>query len=609
MSKNKNVKNEMDIDLEQVPIRERTKKNKLKLQDILKIVFILFVVNSVFAYLGYKIYDAKNVVENVYTIINCSLLIGLTLLFGLTILFNKKAKNIFGILASVMLIIVVGFNFLVEFNFIKLQKQDTIPNFKDETINDALVWASNNNINIEQILEFSDNVDDGFIITQDILPNTLLKNVEKIKLSVSSGPDPNKEIEIPNFVGLSIDDLLEFIKTHKLSNVKIDFEEKNDIDKDEIISQSHRGEIKRNAEIKFVASLGSRALLDITKVEKLEELSEFDALIWLKRNGFNYKIEYDFSATIKKGFVIKQSVKSGDKANPNADTITITISKGKKIVVPDLLSMSVEDIVKWIAENDLKIKYDESYSSTIAADKVMKASVEKGSEITAGTTVTITISTGQLKFPSFSSLQEFRTWASNFNVKFTEKREFNDSVAAGNIIDFSIKTGSNVIFEDTITVRISQGKAVTVPNLVGMSRSAITDRCNSLGLNCTFQNGSFSNIPANQATAQSVGAGNQVVSGTTVTITLSRGPAKQVQVVILPDLFGLTAEATINSLRNDLNQQLKDKNATGITFNFTTRASNDCPMGNGFVHQESPIQGGGNWVTEGQTYQIIVIKC
>ena len=67
-------------------------------------------------------------------------------------------------------------------------------------------WASKNKIDINSTYEYSDNILEGNIITQDVLPGTLLKKVKEINFVVSDGPNYDKEVILSSLIGLKLDD-------------------------------------------------------------------------------------------------------------------------------------------------------------------------------------------------------------------------------------------------------------------------------------------------------------------------------------------------------------------------------------------------------------------
>jgi beta-lactam-binding protein with PASTA domain len=169
-----------------------------------------------------------------------------------------------------------------------------------------------------------------------------------------------------------------------------------------------------------------------------------------------------------------------------------------------------------------QIKYD--YEIACLEPSIGKNGLyyKEGEEIEEGTLIKLITSKGVLKMKKFSSLADFRSWASKYGVNINEVFEFNDNIKQGDIIKFSHEEGSIINYNDTVTVYVSDGKAINVPDFYGKSKSSIQGTCNSLGLNCTFYY-TRSNNTKDTAVAQNKRAGSQVIKGTYVNIGLSGG--------------------------------------------------------------------------------------
>jgi len=403
--------------------------------------------------------------------------------------------------------------------------------------------------------------------------------------------------------GLKVDDLLKFIKENHLKNVSINYEVNNEKEKDIIISQSTKGTIKRKDEISFTVSLGSQESLKPIKIKDLTNLSEFDATLYLKSNGIKYNITYEFNSKIKRGYVVSQDKKKDTKVDPNQDTVDLVISKGKEINVPDFTGKSVNDVLEWISKNNLKSSFAENFSLTVKDGELIGINYNKDDKLEEGTKIIITTSKGYLTVPKFNSLAEFINWANANGIRYTQDYQYSNTVSKGNIISLSLATGAKVDpNKDSIGVIISYGAPVTIPNFVGKNKSEITSTCKSVGLNCNFYYIGYSNTAADVATNQTIGAGNKVVSGTYIKIGLSNGPAKTYSFYIQAEwMINSTADNTIATLKKYLSAS-----CPGVTFNFVKKAHTSSPSG--FIHPSSPVQGGNNNFTQGQTYTIWIVE-
>lgn len=549
------------------------------------------------------------IVKNMYDKVNgMSLLIGalilelFSLLFFLTSLVKNKVKNALNIFSSLAFISFITFTVLDYNDIIKIKKMDTLPNFINKNIADVVVYADEKKLDIDYSYEYSDNVEEGKIISQDVLPGTILKKIDKVSFVVSGGPNYDKEIILTNFEGTKIDELIDFISKNYLNNVNIVYEINNEIERDIIISQSVKGNTKRSSLITVKVSLGSKDSLSPISLEDLRDKKLFDATLYLKRNGISYELKYEFSDTINKDHIISTDPSSGE-VTPLSSKVILTVSKGKSITVPNLKDMEMKDIVSWASENNVKLSFNEEYHKDIKLGQIISVSEKENNIIAEGTNITITTSKGPLRLINTHNLTEFKTWADKYKVDYSIKYEYSDTVSKGTIIKYSIEIDSIIDFDNSITVTVSNGKSITVPNFVGMSKYNITTTCKNLGLNCTFYYTGYSSTAKDIAKSQNVKAKTVVMSGTYVSIGLSSGPAKTYSIYIQEEWFTKgNADATISTLKQKLSVE-----CPGVIFKFEKRSSNT-GAGAGYIHESSPTKGGQNSFTQGKTYTFYIIN-
>ena len=508
----------------EVPTAKIEKIEDKQKKDVVTRIILSMTVLFALTFLFYMIIDSVTKVDQLYQIINASLIFLIVICF---VVFYKSRKNIVQIIASFLIVVLMGFNGAVMSNILALPKQETVPDFSGMTLTQAINWADANHIEYDQTFEHSDNVDKYDIISQDIDANTLLKEVDKINFEVSNGPDYNKEVIISDMTDWNIDEAVEVIDENLLNAVTVNFEENLDADRDTIIYQSKSGNMKRNDDLTFTVSLGNKENLTSIKLKNLKNTDLFHATLYLNRNAISYELKYEFSNKVAKGDVIKTSEKTGTELNPG-DKITVTISKGKEIKVPELENMSLSEVTKWMVLNNLNINYSDAYDDNIKSGHVISANYKKGDIIEEETTVDIVVSKGKLKMKKFSSLAAFKTWAEKYGIKYEEKEEFDDNVEQGDIIKFSVDYGKKIKTDETLIVYVSKGKAIEVPDFNGKTESQIKKQCNSLGLNCTFTTEYSTGVDDGKLISQSVKAGEKVAKGDTINFVIATNNRNEV---------------------------------------------------------------------------------
>lgn len=501
-------------------ILDEIRRSKIK-----KPLFVYFLVSLLFVLsLGfsiYLIYDAPNRVDEVLWLLNASfiMLISINFVIGLPRLLYKN-KSFFIALSFIFFLLAIGFNVLYWFKIVKLPVQASLPDFTNSSFYEVIEFADKHNISYDDTYEYSDNVLRNNVINQSVKPRTLLKNVKNISFSVSNGPDYGKSLILPDMSGLKTEEVIDFVSKNHLNNVDIVFEENFEVENDIILRQNVSGEIKRSDKVVFTASLGDKSKLKSVKLSNLKGKSLLFATTYFGKSAIPYELKYEFSSKVQKGMVISTSPSSG-KVVTQSDKVIITISKGKKIVVPDFSSMSFKEIMKWISRNNLIINYSETYSDDVKKGAIISSSHNKGDVVSEDTLIKLVFSKGKLKMLEFNSLDEFVKWANVNQVKYEIKNEFSDSVPKDSIIGFSLEKGKPIEKDTNIVVTVSRGKAIKVPDFSGKAKSSIADTCNNLGISCVFEYVVSDKTP-DTAISQSIGAGTEIASGDSVTIEIAQ---------------------------------------------------------------------------------------
>ena len=444
---------------------------------------------------------------------------------GIGISINKKSKNSF-VLCGIILLAYFMINSLDMLNIVKVTSVTRVENFTGRSLVDVVKWAELNNVELDQEYEYSDMVEDYKIISQSVKAGTKVDGLKNIVVAVSEGPNPSKELIIPSMIGWDNERVIQFVEDNYLSNVDVDFviSEKEE---GTVIDQTTTGNMKRNDYLKLTFSIGEEYNDSEFKLIDFTNKSKFEILLYMREHRLNYDTTYDFSNKIKRDHGVKQSVSAGTMVSPNnEESILITLSKGKKIKVPDLTKMTMTDITNWVIKNRLKVEFNDKYDDTVQEGNVISADKSAGDILEQGSVIKVTISKGSLKMPKFKTFNDFRDWADKYGIKYEVKNEFSSNVSAGEVISYSYKTGEVIKNDDTIIVTLSSGEKVTMPKVVGLTKSQAASKLKDVGINFDFVYSSSSekkDIVINQ----SIRTGSEISKNTTVTITLSNGKATQ----------------------------------------------------------------------------------
>ena len=556
----------------------------------------MFVFISSIAYLTYCIINTESIINNLNNIsipIFIFLMSLVLFLFGINS--NNKSK-VYGIL-SIILLLFISFNFLINEKILKLPEEERLISYTNVSYNQLKDWADINDIELVMEYEYSDEIAKGNIIRLDVNEGTFVKEIKKIKVTISDGPDYDKKVIVPSMLGWNIDDAVEFINKNHMTNVQINYE-KSDSERDIIYKQSLNGEIRRNEILNLTVSFGEGVLPNTIEMINLVDKNWFDASLWLKRNNIDYIVNYEFSEK-DKNIVINQDIKEGKEINLNTEKLAVTLSKGKAIKMIDLTKMSSNEIIDWIVKNNLKVEFEEIYDSDIETGKVIKQSINVNEQVSEGTLISVSISRGQLKMQKFNNLFEFKEWANKYNINYSESYEYS-SVPKGQVISYSYNENDVVDPDAVIYIRVSLGQAISIPSFIGKTKNDAQVTCNNIGIRCSFVIGSYTNYDSNVIYTQSRSVGTKVAEGSTITLTLSKGRPKEFELSIAQNELSVgNATATINNLRKVLANRYP-----GVNFNIIAKPHNTYSPG--IPHPDSPTKVGSK-IKQGNTYTIYIV--
>ena len=295
-----------------------------------------------------------------------------------------------------------------------------------------------------------------------------------------------------------------------------------------------------------------------------------DVAAWVKQQGIEpagivFEETYDFDT--EEGDILSQSVQAGKKVKKDVK-INFTMSLGpdpdERIRVPDLESMTKDEIQDWITKNKLsKTKIMTSYHDEVEEGDVIDYSFTGADEdsFTRGSTLRINISKGptpagkvtveDFEKKMFDSLE---AWAKSKKINVEKTEAYSDKVEEGYIISQSVPSGRTINEGDTITVVVSKGKAVYMPNMYEWTESQINAWCAKNGVMLASVNYRYDEEGKGECIGQSIPAGRLVSSDDYLEVTISLDDANVAEFI---------REYGEHASYDDLYRWIKEKNAQG----------------------------------------------
>lgn len=279
----------------------------------------------------------------------------------------------------------------------------------------------------------------------------------------------------------------------------------------------------------FFGTSGTRAVPNLANLSREEAVHTIEDTNWFKVG----EIREGYSDTVESGHVMRQDPVANKQFSKDTK-INITISKGEKpaedVTIPDLSNMTAKEAEDALLEAGLVSKAgDGVYSPDIEAGKVVSQDPKPGTAAKAGDTVTYQLSLGveSAKVPDVTGMSQDEAVASLENAGFNVdvRTESSDEVAKG--VVFNQSATGKADKGSTIVITVSSGpSSIDVPSTVGLTQDEAQSALSDIGFSVNVETASNSNVEKGRVISQSPNAGGKASVGSTITITVSTGPAQ-----------------------------------------------------------------------------------
>ncbi len=203
------------------------------------------------------------------------------------------------------------------------------------------------------------------------------------------------EAEVPKIVGMTLEEAEEELAK---SNLKLEVEETvfdDEVEEGRIISQDPEEGTKVKVEnpIRVVVS-GGQEMVEVPQVTN-EDLKT--AQLMLEKEGLQVgQVKEEYSSEVQENKVIRQTPEAGESVVTNT-IVDLVISKGKepeKILLENYEGQKRDEVVKTLSLYNLETTIKEVESYEYEAGIVISQSPKKGTILTEGDKVTLTVSKG-----------------------------------------------------------------------------------------------------------------------------------------------------------------------------------------------------------------------
>ena len=262
----------------------------------------------------------------------------------------------------------------------------------------AQTWADEHKVKLDvsRVYNFDEKVNQVIKATDK---NRTISKKKTVKLTVSLGADPKEKIKLPDFSKMPVAETRDFIKKNKLENTSVQLEYSETIAKDTYLKQTFANQtvtletFKREDNLTLYYSKGKEPITQNIDVPDFLSQTKEQIKTWSKDKGVKVTFETEGSETIEADKVISQSVAKGQKVS-KADTITIKLSLGKPMIVPDFSQFTFDESSG--AAKNLPVISKQVYSDNIPYGGFISQSVAAGTQYFAKDTIPDIIATYSL---------------------------------------------------------------------------------------------------------------------------------------------------------------------------------------------------------------------
>ena len=313
---------------------------------------------------------------------------------------TKERKPVNVKLIVIILAIVLAITGLVL--FFVLRPTIEVRDFVGSNSSEVKAWIKQNDIEAQGIIfreEYSFDYDEGYITYQSIEAGKKVRKNAKMDFTVSLGADPEELVSVPDIMSMYKEELQDWVKENKLTKTKIMSAFSDEVESGAVISYEFKNgadvdSFKRSSTLNITVSKGPQPAGTVT----VEDFVKQDYSIvesWGKKNKVEIVKTTKYDDKIAKDLVISQSIEA-KKTIKEGESLTVVVSLGKGVVVPNFSTMSNDDVDEWIKENSAYCKVKEMYS--YSDSYVIEQSLKSGSYIGEDSKLHLTLNLGKVFF-------------------------------------------------------------------------------------------------------------------------------------------------------------------------------------------------------------------
>ena len=445
-----------------------------------------------------------------------------------------------------------------------------VPDFSSYTPANLQAWGSSSRVSVSVQYQSSDTAERDTLLSQNPKAGTKISAGSSVSAVYSS----DKGIVVQSFAGRSRAEAEAWISSNGLKAV---FRQVYHalVQRGGIITQiPSSGSVPSGATITFEESAGLVPVQDYTG----RSGSEFEAYLsdLNTRNNASASLTLSRSeeeSTQAAGTILLQSPVG--EVSPGS-TISITIAVGKKAEVLNRAGMEEADFRTYLSGLGMKPgTISSAYHDSIGAGKIIRNDTGLYS---VGSSISYTVSKGRFQWDYEDLIQPGKPWAELFTASrearangwtVTKSDTESDTYEAGVISDCSVSG-------KTISCRVSTGRFVQVPDVLGKEKQEAIDLLIKAGLSPSdYETTTYRKEPKGTVIGQSIPPSAKVSYGSAISLSVSKGP-KPAETAALPRFnLAFWDGETIEGIRSELTNIYHNAGFENLVFTVKDTSGGD----------------------------------
>ena len=376
-------------------------------------------------------------------------------------------------------------------------------------------WRTENNLSTDEVkyaYEYNETVAKDTVLSQSIPAGDTLDG-RNLTITFSNGVDPQAEITLIDFTGMSLADIQQWFVNEHFEKVSVEYVYDPAIPVGQFVGTSAAdGKACRDEPIVIQISGDPEQAGVAVAMPDMSGWTQDQTEQWANANQITVDYSMQKSESVAQGYV------SAQNPVPNTDVfkgdhVQVTISSGSQVDAIDLTGMSADDINAWGVENDIQISWIQCWNA--AASGTIYWNQPNSGSMRAGDIMKVYTSVGPIPITDFtgqSYQNNFMGWLSSINDQYYQSANLNVAVSTQAVSDAD---DGAILSQDpssgyldpgsTINLVVAQhvdpspapgGLKVNIPSMTGTSESDFLSALQSYGMAAGTRTEQYSTVIA-----------------------------------------------------------------------------------------------------------------